>query len=280
MEERSSWTERTFLDAERSREAWRRMATLGAEWRVDAAVTLDGSYLPEEPQRAADGTRPPRAARAGLWSDGACDASAMWEGQDSSSYLPEFAAQLDAAARCSSRRLLVVHDATSPMEALVHFLREHQRRRADFYMDHWLDAWCRRLAGFEVVVFFHCKSHRGIYVNEIADVLAKAALASASRPVQVVRREHVSISFPGAGGATTTVQRVVRAATARVLVGLREACADSQWPRAGDTECRPEALSRRQWDVLFALRCQRWFPADMRALPGDETRHSPRSARR
>ena len=94
------------MDAANSRAAFERMRRLEAEWRTEAVVTLDGSYLPQAPEAQADGRRPPRAARAGLWHDGTCEAAAMVDGQDDSSYLPEFAAQLDAA-RAAKVRVLV-----------------------------------------------------------------------------------------------------------------------------------------------------------------------------
>ena len=132
--------------------------------------------------------------------------------------MPEFAAQLETALRQTVSRLLVICDATSPVTALFAFALQHERRRGDAYYNHWLSEWLQRLVRFDLVVFFHIKSHEGSVLNEVADVLAKAALFLKPERVHVGARTHVSIAFHGAGRAITGTQRVHREARRLVLL--------------------------------------------------------------
>ena len=68
-------------------------------------------------------------------------------------YMAAMAAQLETAATTGVRRVIIVFDATSPVEALLRFMRScHKKRRRKYRCD-WLDAWARALERFEVVVF-------------------------------------------------------------------------------------------------------------------------------
>ena len=50
---------------------------------------------------------------------------------------------------------------------------------------------------------------------------------------------------------------------------LREASIDTQWPEPQDIQPRELGLSREQWDVVLAMRGLRFFPADLKAMPGE-----------
>ena len=74
-------------------------------------------------------------------------------------------------------------------------------------------------------------------LNEVADAVAKAALFLKPERVHVGARTHVSIAFHGAGRAITGTQRVHREARRLVLLDLRAASVNSQWPETGDLQC-------------------------------------------
>ena len=267
--ERREQEKHTFVDVQNSRHAFAKALAVQQQWGAEAAVTLDGSFLPLRPDPDPHtGVPRPRAARAGLWHDGQVQSAGMVEGQDTSCYLPEFAAQLEAARAVRARRLIVFFDSTSPLEAVLHFGRTHDRRKGDFYCDDWLAEWWALLDAYDVVVFVHVKSHIGIVVNEAADVLAKAALEEATQRVEVRSRPHVQLSFTGSGGLLTGAERVQLAAQSEVLARLRRAVVDSQWPRQGDVQPRELGLSREQWDVMLAMRGLRFFPAERKTYQG------------
>ena len=80
------------------------------------------------------------------------------------------------------------------------FMLEHERKRGDRYMDDWLCEWAEWLRRYMVVVFVHVKSHTGVPLNEVADVLAKAARdleRVGEQRVEPGPRKHVELMFRG-----------------------------------------------------------------------------------
>ena len=166
------------------------------------------------------------------------------DGEGESAFLCEFAAQLDVVSEEPCRRLLVMFDCTSPVEALFAFLRTHDRQKIDKYQDSWYDTWLQRLQEFEVVVFLHVHSHEGCVVSEYVDQLAKAAVTQDYRRVfRVACRRHVSLSFKRENGGKDG-ESAARAGKRLVVERLRACSVDSIFPDADDTVCRPGGCCR------------------------------------
>ena len=106
---------------------------------------------------------------------------------------------------------------------MLSFRAEHDRSRAASYRDDWLAPFSAelRLERFDVVIFYHLKSHTGISLNEYAD---KEAGAAVSRDVYrldqgVGRAAHVSAYFEAHRGDRQKAELVIGAA---VRARLRE----------------------------------------------------------
>ena len=95
-----------------------------------------------------------------------------------------------------------------------------------------LDALELEVERFEVVIFFWTSSHKGVVVNEMADIFAGRAL----------ELEHVQVERQGCGshasltlGARRTGREAAMLAVRRwVLAQLREASIESVWLERGD----------------------------------------------
>ena len=112
--------------------------------------------------------------------------SGMLEEGWKDNYLAEFAAQLEVAARRGIRRVVIVFDATSPVEALLRYLRSCARKRRKMYRRDWFDAWVEALDKFEIVVLLWQTSHAGAVLNEWADKAADEATKGAERTPPLV----------------------------------------------------------------------------------------------
>ena len=71
---------------------------------------------------------------------------------------------------------MIVLDASSPPLAFRKWRRLYDRRRAGYYLDELLAEVEAQVARFDMVVFFWTSSHKGVVINEWADMLAARAL--------------------------------------------------------------------------------------------------------
>ena len=106
-----------------------------------AIYTLDGSrhWKAEDPVTGEPGALV--VGRAAARHDGTVVAGGLAEEEGQDNYLAELAAQLDALdAEPPGGRLIVVFDATSPVEAYNRFRRLHHRGRQGVYVGRWYGA--------------------------------------------------------------------------------------------------------------------------------------------
>ena len=129
-EERKSWKGKTFVCPTASQALLVMMRAVAQRWRVQAAWAVDGSFQASHDVGS-------QMARAAVRHDGQVVAGALWWATKGSSFMAEFAAQLDVLAAEGSERILIVFDSTSPVEGMLHFARSHDRHKADFLLDDW-----------------------------------------------------------------------------------------------------------------------------------------------
>ncbi len=157
------------------------------------------------------------------------------DGMPLNAYLGELAAQVDWAHAEGARRVMVGFDAVSPVLALLRFRSMHDRSRSASYRDDWLASFSAelRLERFDVVIFYHLKSHTGISLNEYADkeagVVASTELYRTIRGVG--RAAHASAYFGAFRGDRQKAERVFGAA---VRARLRAESVNTQWLEPGD----------------------------------------------
>ena len=261
-EERKTWEGKTFVCPTASQALLDRMRVAAQRWRVQAAWAVDGSFQSSNDVGS-------QMARAAVRHDGQVVAGALWWAQKGSSFMAEFAAQLDVLAAEGRERILIVFDSTSPVEGMLHFARSHDRHKADFLLDDWYGEWVRLLDKFHVVIFMHVHSHRGAILNEWVDVLAKDAMQADETDVpKSGPREHVSMSFPRPGGESSAGEAAAKLARAQVCRVFAGASVDSVWAAEDDTVPRKGRISDEVEDVLAAVGCARAFASDVKRWPG------------
>ena len=170
---KESRPEGNFVCPELTGVAFREMKLLEEEFGVEAVWTLDGSWRHIDEVGMV-------AASAAARHDGSVVGGRLEEDADGmplNAYLGELAAQVDWAHTEGKKRILVGFDAVSPVLALLRFRRLHDRSRPACYKDDWLASFSAELCleRFELVIFYHLKSHTGISLNEYADKEAGAA---------------------------------------------------------------------------------------------------------
>ena len=150
-----------------------------ARMGITVALATDGSW--EEGKEAAWGV---------VRHDGTVRRSLMevWEGKDN--YLAELAALVEALAQeADGERISIVFDATSPVLALLHFRRAHDRTKQQFYGSDLLDSFDQEVARMDVVVLLWQRSHVGSPANEWVDGVADCkGFDKESDPMLQIRR--------------------------------------------------------------------------------------------
>ena len=194
-------------------------------------------------------------------------------------YMAEMAAQLAVAAEEGLTRVVIVFDASSPVEALRHFLRCCWRKQQRFYRRDWLDGWARALMKFEVVVFIWQTSHVGEPVNELADGAADRAAQAAgvgmlaeSRPVLGVPR-YASLELEGDDGeivSRSAREYVMAPAKREVEDRLGDAKGSAQVVEGFDMVLSP--LSERLGIVADEVLCGRCQVGDPRRFHSNVAR--------
>ena len=224
---------------------------------VQSVWTLDGSWrhIDKVGMVAASAA----ARHDGLLVGGRLEVDA--DGMPLNAYLGELAAQVDWAHAEGARRVMVGFDAVSPVLALLRFRSMHDRSRSASYRDDWLASFSAelRLERFDVVIFYHLKSHTGISLNEYADKEAGVAASTEFyRTIRGVgRAAHASAYFGAFRGDRQKAERVFGAA---VRARLRAESVNTQWLEPGDL--RVPLRSASEEETLWLLASQRLFPAD------------------
>ena len=181
------------------------------------------------------------------------------------SYTTELAAQLDAARAEGARRIMLVFDASSPVEAWMRWRGRHDWQKMGYYHDEVLDALDKQLGKFEVVVFVWANAHHGITLNEWADAEAAVRLAEEElTPVVTGVSRHRSLYL---GERRSAAAQAEEAMSLWVQGRLRESTHETQWRAAADL-----SLGRRSAadeDDLHALLGSRWFIGDKTYAPGE-----------
>ena len=91
-------------------------------------------------------------------------------------YLAEMAAQMHVARETAvHRRVVVLTDATSPVEAALHFARLCWRKQQRAYMRRWIDSWWQVLDSFDIIYIVWGRSHTLEPINDLADAEADAS---------------------------------------------------------------------------------------------------------
>ena len=90
-------------------------------------------------------------------------------------YIAEMVAQIMAAGG-DEERLVIVYDATSPVQALVRFMVSCARRQQRVYRRDLLQVWLTRLRRKKAIAWLHQPSHVGEPTNEWADVEADGSV--------------------------------------------------------------------------------------------------------
>ena len=162
-------------------------------------------------------------------------------------YLAELAAQLDTlSGEKAGGRVVVIMDATSPVEALWRYRRLHDRKRRDRYVAAWLEAFDRFTSRHECVVFLWQPSHVGEPANTWADKLADDMITAGGDPLPVPRvaRSYESIRWPAARHgirawvAPRVAQAALRRLTASVHHTVMQSCQDMGMGKVSEDEER------------------------------------------
>ena len=93
-------------------------------------------------------------------------------------YDGELAARIrifDKARRRGARRILVIFDSTSPIEASTKFRKRHARAKQRYNADEELATVIVMEDEFELVCYLWCKSHSGCVINDAPDLLCAFA---------------------------------------------------------------------------------------------------------
>jgi hypothetical protein len=191
-----------------------------------------------------------------------------------SSYDAEAMAQVAVLEADNSPSLLVVFDATSPLDSAFSFAGAHERKRADLFMDDVLAVWTKSWVGRRVT-YVHLRAHQGITANEWADVSAKTYLGSnITWTLRTATRPHASarLVFPEAAGMFSSGKTAVRCwATASlqksVISRLKQGSTDTL--RASDDDVTPSIAPASLASLtLVAVASRRAFTGDSKRTRG------------
>ena len=222
---------------------------------------------------AVDGSRDVYQPSEGVWEYvitrayarhcGSVAGSRLHEPEGADNYLAELAAQMDvASAEAAGGRIVVVFDATSPVQAMLRFRKICDRWRQGRFVGAWLDQLITAMDRHEVVVLLWRRSHTGSPFNEWADVLASEAKGAPAVPVP-----RQALTF---ASANTTMNRksiqMWAAPLARKEVRRRLAATLTQALVREESDMPMVALTDAEWAVCHAVRGQR-------SCMGDERRH-------
>jgi hypothetical protein len=199
------------------------------KYDVQAAWALDGGRRFFPADKITGQPAGWRASRAGVRHCGRVFGERL-HAEDS--YLTEMVAALEALRAEDVKRVVLIFDASSPVEALRRFRRMHDRRRSGYYCDAELAEYDRVVDSFECIVFWWVPSHVGILPNEWVDGVATAAMEQeVVRAPVLPARPHRSVTF----GSPRANLHVAREAI-RVLVHerLQAATVESVWLTADD----------------------------------------------
>ena len=207
----------------------------GCKINADVVYTLDGSRA-----RVGSGKSAYVASgRVAIAHDGSrVGGRLLEEPEGHDNYLAELAAQIDALMHAPAKsRVILVFDATSPVEAVRRYQRLHVRRKQGRHASGMLQTLERAIARHECVVFIWQPSHTGAPVNEWADKGAARAVKD-GEPTHVHRspRTFESMRFPGARQGLRAWLRA-RCGTA-ASEWLRQSSQHTEFPKTGDMRLR------------------------------------------
>ena len=240
-------------------------ARLQAEYDIQFAGATDGG-------RRADGFGGHVATAAAYDSEGNVYGGRIDEDTVGlSSYQAELSALIVMVRRWpDGARVLIAHDARSPVQAAIRFRISHTNKRAEYFVDEMLDTLLRELERFEVVVFAWGKAHSGIATCEYADGLATDFLEDEDILVVPIQRpRHVSMIATAERGQGVWTRQL---GAAHVTEWLRATSFDSCWLEPGD------------WNLHYSGRvCARGrealqYAQQKRLLPGDAKTYRGRMA--
>ena len=257
---RAAQQEGNFVDVERTRSEWADMWQMAAAHDITACWCTDGS------RRWDKDLGSHRAARVAIRH---CGRRAGGRMEAADSYHTEMAALIDALHSETESRVMIVLDASSPALALRKWLELHDRRRGAYYLDQELATLEQALNKFEVVVFFWTSSHKGVVINELADVEAGEHLLDET--CAAVWRAGGAHATVGLGAKRSNRAEALSAVRSVVLRRLRAASVHSVW-QTDDDWAAPKGSALLE-HVTRAAAGRRWALGDEKATPGELGEH-------
>ena len=166
----------------------------------------------------------------------------MEEPEGNDNYLGELAALMDVLRQAPPGGVVViVFDATSPVHALLKFVRAGSREKQRYYGGEWLEELWRLIQRQRLVWFWWQTSHVGAPLNEWADLLADEAKALPAVAVSRGPVTFASLRWAGArGGVHEWASRRASEVTSGWLASFM-----SETPARGEGEIRLKALPPR-----------------------------------
>ena len=176
------------------------------------------------------------AARAVVRHDGYVFSGRLQEPEGDDNYVAELAALVDAfAALRQGSRVVVVVDATSPVGALLTFIKAHARTKQKYNCDDLLDTLSQYVWRMEAVVFIWQTSHVGSPPNEWVD--GEADKAREGDVVRVPRLPASHYSLALAAPRRSILEHVKRGMSTVVELRLRESLVHTQVREEADLIC-------------------------------------------
>ena len=174
---------RNVINVHAQRREADKLMTWQARTGADAVYTLDGAWdrIKVSVGHGASATvrSESRTAFASVRHDGTVIGGRMEEDIGEDNYLAELAAQICTAADGREDDVIIVEfDATSPIMAMLKFLRKGDRVKQSYYAADWIDSLAQKLSRFRAVVFVWQTSHVGAPCNDMADRTAETLMHS------------------------------------------------------------------------------------------------------
>ena len=163
-------------------------------------------------------------------------------------------------------RVLICHDARSPIQAMLKFRMSHDNRRGEYLIDDMLDTLLRELERFSVVVFVWGRAHSGIATNEAVDSLATDFLVADYFKVEIDPSRHASMVATAERGQGRWARTLM---AMHVTEWLRSYSVDSCWRGADDWAISySSAMSAAAREALQHAQQKRLLPADSKTYRG------------
>ena len=241
----------TFVNVDVARDSFDKCLELTAKVAPSFAGTGDASFDVIRNEKGgvvfkelADGSMVPAkvVARAAGLPCGGFIGAVMEEPEGNDNYLGELAALMDVLRQAPPGGVVViVFDATSPVHALLKFVRAGSREKQRYYGGEWLEELWRLIQRQRLVWFWWQTSHVGAPLNEWADLLADEAKALPAVAVSRGPVTFASLRWAGArGGVHEWASRRASEVTSGWLASFM-----SETPARGEGEIRLKALPPR-----------------------------------